>query len=458
MKVASLIFTLFFYYNLYTQVTTISGIIEHQKKIPVSLFYYDDAIKGKIPVADTVTDMAGNFSISFKLTEEKSLRLQCDFTFDINNPKTVEYYIWAKPGKTTAIILKNDTTIYYNGHSSEENNLLKVVGLHRTSKAIKYSGEGVKKFAAKVDAQLAQRLSLFYQNARLNTYSSSYKSFVKPLILYTAYRSKFYVIAYEKSLTKEDYASFSNSVNLLSDKAYTCITYRNGLREYFELLAYQAYTNKTASYLLHYFRFLDSKLKNHKKTKEFLKVYLLKSYGFANENNIDSLKEAISSVLLENPESHYLLYLNKKLQQKITLLYATKSLPDINLKDTSGKELNLKDFTGKVVFIDFWGSWCAPCIEQMPFSQKLHKEIKSNDVVYLYLNSSVEPDTKWKETIRRLGLTGIHLKLTPEDDKKLQTYYSFDRYPFYIIHDKTGKALSVESGINPKGNAKDIIT
>lgn len=50
--------------------------------------------------------------------------------------------------------------------------------------------------------------------------------------------------------------------------------------------------------------------------------------------------------------------------------------PDFTLEDLSGRRVGLKDLRGKVVFLNFWATWCIPCRQEMPTMEKLHQEFK----------------------------------------------------------------------------------
>ena len=66
----------------------------------------------------------------------------------------------------------------------------------------------------------------------------------------------------------------------------------------------------------------------------------------------------------------------------------SKSLlaPDFTLTDLENRKVSLKDFQGKVVFLNFWATWCPPCRYEMPSMERLYKEFKDKGLVILAIN------------------------------------------------------------------------
>ena len=55
--------------------------------------------------------------------------------------------------------------------------------------------------------------------------------------------------------------------------------------------------------------------------------------------------------------------------------------PDFSVSSADGKKISLKDFRGKIVFLNFWASWCEPCREEMPAMEQLYREFKDRNFV-----------------------------------------------------------------------------
>jgi len=73
------------------------------------------------------------------------------------------------------------------------------------------------------------------------------------------------------------------------------------------------------------------------------------------------------------------------IQENATISEPTKA--DLNLKliDRDGKITSLEDLKGKVIFLNYWATWCAPCIAEMPSIDKLHEEM-GDDVAFVILS------------------------------------------------------------------------
>ncbi len=69
-----------------------------------------------------------------------------------------------------------------------------------------------------------------------------------------------------------------------------------------------------------------------------------------------------------------------------------QTAPDFTIKDQSGHPIKLSDYQGKVVFLNFWATWCVPCVEEAPEMEKLNARLKDRKFQML----TVAIDTDWK--------------------------------------------------------------
>ena len=131
------------------------------------------------------------------------------------------------------------------------------------------------------------------------------------------------------------------------------------------------------------------------------------------------------------------------------------------LKDISGNKMTLKqvleNLKGKVIYIDFWASWCAPCRAEMKPSIELRDNFKDKDVVFLYLAYN-DTDNNWKRAIKEEGLSKIktnYFILNSKNSKLLESI-GLELIPRYIIIDKDGKIVELNAP-RPSNNAKNTI-
>jgi peroxiredoxin len=75
--------------------------------------------------------------------------------------------------------------------------------------------------------------------------------------------------------------------------------------------------------------------------------------------------------------------INYKVIPNLQPMKDNEPTPDFSLATPEGKKISLKDFRGKVIFLNFWASWCVPCREEMPAMEKLYQEYKDKNFVVL---------------------------------------------------------------------------
>ncbi|QPH40585.1 TlpA family protein disulfide reductase [Pedobacter endophyticus] len=105
----------------------------------------------------------------------------------------------------------------------------------------------------------------------------------------------------------------------------------------------------------------------------------------------------------------------------------------------------LKKHKGKVVYLDVWATWCAPCIAAMRSSEKLRKKFKGQDVIFLYVCINSPNQDGWKRIIAAERLEGENYFLDVKQSAILTKTLNITTIPHYALIDKSGKIIDFKA-------------
>ena len=192
--------------------------------------------------------------------------------------------------------------------------------------------------------------------------------------------------------------------------------------------------------------------------------FVFTSKNFTMSNRDFLLYSSLKNIKIDFPfaqfDSRYSKFksiiVNKNLANKMALEFVPKlrsihkkantvAITDSNNNETS-LSLVLQKHKGKVIYIDFWASWCAPCRASFPSYKALKEEYKNKNVVFLFI--SIDEDTqKWKDAEIKEGLTNSYLA----QNYPVVSFYKdlqLKSVPRYLVFDKFGK-LAHQSAPSP---------
>lgn len=130
---------------------------------------------------------------------------------------------------------------------------------------------------------------------------------------------------------------------------------------------------------------------------------------------------------------------------------------NFELKDVNDKTYTLNGFKGKVVVIDVWAMWCAPCLHEKPIMEKIAEGYKDrNDIVFIGM--SVDGYAKkeaWKGFVKKNAFTSI--ELLSQFDESLFKFYKISGIPRFLIFDREGKIITVDAPTPSNPDFKKIV-
>ncbi len=133
---------------------------------------------------------------------------------------------------------------------------------------------------------------------------------------------------------------------------------------------------------------------------------------------------------------------DKSEQESSAVLYSTEKGREMLFEDSEGKITNLSDLKGKVVFINFWATWCPPCIAEMPSINKLKSKFKDNpNVVFIMLDMDSDLKKSLKFMERKTYDLDVYIPAS-----QISGDYFQGALPTTLLFNKSGKLVFKHEG------------
>lgn len=124
----------------------------------------------------------------------------------------------------------------------------------------------------------------------------------------------------------------------------------------------------------------------------------------------------------------------KKEEPQVLVAEVGKEAPDFSLTDLTGKSWKLSDLRGKVVFVNFWATWCEPCREEMPSMEALHRSMSDKPFQMLTILSS---DSAANAEMM-VKISGTTFPVLPDTEGTVSSDYGLTGVPETYIIDPQG--------------------
>ena len=132
--------------------------------------------------------------------------------------------------------------------------------------------------------------------------------------------------------------------------------------------------------------------------------------------------------------------LEKPNLKNLVLIKNPKIYEDVIFKDINQKDINLDDFKGKLVMLNFWATWCAPCKEEMPSLDSLQLNTKLNNLKIFPINIGQEDLPKSESFFKELNIQNLEIYF--DAPITLAKKFSLRGVPTTILFNKEGREFA----------------
>ena len=128
----------------------------------------------------------------------------------------------------------------------------------------------------------------------------------------------------------------------------------------------------------------------------------------------------------------------KEKQSEIVAMQIGFKLPDFSeTAFISGKKINLEDFKGKYVYLDFWGTWCSPCVQEIPHLKALYEKLDLSKIAFIGIARDEKPALE-----KFLNKENLKWDQILVGDDKLIEKYNVKGFPTTFLIDPNGKIIA----------------
>lgn len=138
----------------------------------------------------------------------------------------------------------------------------------------------------------------------------------------------------------------------------------------------------------------------------------------------------------------FLLYREHLRSQGLLDLGIGSKAPEFTLKDQNGRRVNLSDYQGKAVFLNFWATWCPPCIDEMPAMETLNEKFRDRKFQML----AVSVDVNWNAIQDFYKQYGLNIPTLLDPGRQVSSRYKVFKFPETYIIDRNGIIIHKKVG------------
>jgi thiol-disulfide isomerase/thioredoxin len=169
---------------------------------------------------------------------------------------------------------------------------------------------------------------------------------------------------------------------------------------------------------------------------------LLHRYSSNKSLDLSQIKTIFNKLDENNSEKHYISEVRKLIfpAEKIVV---GNNFNHFELPNSGKQSISTSKFKGQFIFIDFWASWCTPCIQQFPKLKKIHNEQYNSDLKIVGVSFDTDID-KWLSALDKNDLPWENLIDQNGLNSDLSSEFGITYLPYNLLIDKSGKIIAID--------------
>lgn len=417
-----------------------------KKKVSVNP---DGSFKMKV---DLDTPTKGFFSFgrkpaTYEIEVETPSGEDSTFTRGTNSFQLV--YLYLQPGDSvhmTVNVNNISQSLTFSGNNTADNRFVNVENEKFNSYPDKVRNNsynivtwGPEKYSSIIDNQKKEKLQFLQNYASEHNISEHLKEAYKWDYHGDAASSKIYYKSKREGFTNEtvtlptDYYNFMDAVPLadtFSDKGIGYFYFLDGFLE----KKYELQNKEDVGGRAQFYKFVKNTIED-KPAYEYLAFKLGRDF---NRVLYDEFGEhcpypQLASKVRENYEH-------------LEGMLPGSPAPEVTLSNLQDETQPLSSFQGTNIYIDFWATWCKPCIKEIPYLHKLKKEYKDDNIEFVSISFDSEQDKgKWKEFVKERDLSGPQFWVDEENNQKFSNAFNIQMIPRFVLIDEDGKIVDAKA-------------
>lgn len=136
------------------------------------------------------------------------------------------------------------------------------------------------------------------------------------------------------------------------------------------------------------------------------------------------------------------------LYQKYARILPGSMAPTFEVLDYEGNKINLSQLRGKVVYLNFWASWCGACLRKMEFMDEFEAELSGKGIEVINISLDEKPE-QWRAALAERPFKGRQLLASSSLDRNLAVLFGVEAVPQYFIIDRKGAFADKISATQP---------